>query len=505
MAELIVEPGTGLAADAGPDADLKKIAFPLSVTVPAFNPSIRPALVPVPTERVPVRFAGEGEGVGELTWGQREILQAMVRQGWISLGGVLPLPSGVTVQDATDQLSYMVSRFPSMRTKLRFDASGYALQEVHSSGTVMLDIYDLAPGADPDETAARIEACYRTRPRDFCAQWPVQMGVLREDGRPTRVIAISCHTVSDGLGMQALGREVETRRTEPAIGLQQLELAAWQQSPAGRRVSDAAIRYMEKVLRSVPPRPLPFSDDERDPRHWTGLLRSRALKLALPAIAERTACDTSVVLLALFATALGRLGLLNPAVIRPLTSNRFRPGLTDMVGNLVQSGVCVIDAAETTIDEVVRRARQVSMTVRKYSYFDPRAETALIDRLAREARELDPEAPPWCCVNWAFFNDRRIAPGEPARSPEELGAARQETTFEWFEKKENPYEQLFFHADDAEDGIELMVCADTRHVSPARNEALAREMEAAAIEAAFNAEAPTRVTAPVPIAAAVHV
>lgn len=506
MAELIVEPGTGPGAGgAGPDANLKKTAFPLSATVPTFNPSIRPVLAPVPTEQVPVRFAGEGEGVGELTWGQREILQAMVRQGWISLGGVLPLPPGATVQDAADQLSYMVSRFPSMRTKLRFDTSGYALQEVHSCGTVMLDIYDLAPGADLDETAAQIEACYRTRPRDFRVQWPVQMGVLRQDGRPTRVIAISCHTVSDGLGMQALGREVETRRTEPAIGLQQLELAAWQESAAGRRVSDAAIRHMEKALRSVPPRPLPFSGDERDPRHWTGVLRSRALKLALPAIGERTASDTSAVLLALFATALGRLGLLNPAVIRPLSSNRFRPGLTDMVGNLVQSGVCVFDAADTTIDEVVRRARQVSMTVRKYSYFDPRAETALIDRLAREARELDPDAQRWCCVNWAFFNDRRIAPGEPARAPEELEAARRLSRFEWFEKKENPYEQLFLHIDDAEDGIALMVCADTRHISPACNEALAREMEAAAIEAAFNADAPTRVTAPVPIAAAVRV
>ncbi|HEU5427294.1 MAG TPA: condensation domain-containing protein [Actinocrinis sp.] len=492
--------GTGTRAEngIGRGADLNESAFPLSVTVPAFNASIRPALIPIPTERVPVRFCGDGEGVGELTWGQREILQAMVRQGWISLGGVLALPPGATVQGVADQLDYMVSRFPSMRTKLRFDARGYARQEVHSSGEVMLDVFDLEPGADPDETAARIEACYRTRPRDFCAQWPVQMGVLRQDGRPTHVIAISCHTVSDGLGMQALGREVDARLTEPAIGLQQLELAAWQDSPAGRRISDAAIRHMEKALRSVPPRPLPLSDDERDPRHWTGVLRSRALKLALPNIAARTEADSSAVLMALYATALGRLGLLNPAVIRPLSSNRFRPGLTDMVGNLVQSGVCILDTAETTIDDVVRRARQVSMTVRKYSYFDPRAETALVERLAREARELDPDAQSWSCANWAFFNDRRVAPGEAARSPQELETARAHTGFGWFEKKENPYEQLFLHIDDVEDGIAIMVCADTRHISPACNEALAREMEAAAIEAAFNADAPTRVSKPTP-------
>lgn len=492
MSELSTEPETG--ATSGENA------FPLSVTVPPFNALIRPATMPIATERVPVRFSGDGEGVGELTWGQREILQAMVRQGWIALGGVLPLPPGVTVQDAADRLGYMVSRFPSLRTKLRFSSPGYALQELHASGEVVLDVFDLPPGADPDRTAAQIEACYRTRPRDFCAQWPLQMGVLRQDGQPTHVIAISCHTVSDGLGMQVMSREIDAGVTEPAIGPQQLELAAWQGSAAGRRVNDAAIRFMEKVLRSVPPRALPLSDDERTPRHWTGVLRSRALRLALPAIAERTAADPSAVLMALYATALGRLGLLNPAIIRPLTSNRFRPGLADMVGNLVQSGVCIIDAAESTIDDVVRRARQVSMTVRKYSYFDPRDETALVRRLAREARKLDPDAQPWSCRNWAFFNDRRVAPSGPGpSSPGELQEARQQSTFGWIEKKENPYEQLFLHIDDAEDAVAVMVCADTRHLSPAMNEALAREMETAAVEAAFDAEAPTRVTAPAPV------
>lgn len=477
--------------------------FALSATVPAFNAATRPAIAPVPTERIAVPFAGDGEGVAELTWGQREILRAMVRQGWISLGGFLPLPPGVTVQDTADRLSYMMSRFPSMRTRLRFDAPGSAVQELHRSGEVMLDVFDLAPGADAEQTAAQIEACYRTTPRDFRIQWPVQMGVLRRDGELTHVIAISCHTVSDGLGTQAMSRDIDVRRTEPLIGLQQLELAEWQGSPAGQRVNDVAMRFMERVLRSVPPRSMPLSGDEREPRHWTGVLRSRALKLALPTIAERTDADSSAVLMALFATALGRLGLLNPAVIRPLSSNRFRPGMADMVGNLVQSGVCVLDVAETTIDEAVRRARQISMTVRKYSYFDPRSEAALIERLAREAREQDPDAERWSCSNWAFFNDRRVAPNPAVPiTTAELRAMRQSSTFDWIEKKENPYEQLFLHIDDADEGIALMVCADTRLVAPAANEALAREMEAAAVEAAFDAQAPTHVAMPAPVGAA---
>lgn len=490
---------TAKGAESG--TDLSESALPLPATMVSADPSVAPALAPVPTERVTVPFSGDGEGVAELTWGQRDILEAMARQGWFYIGGTVPLPAGATVQSAADLLGFMVSRFPSLRTTLRFDSPGRALQELHGSGEVILDVFDLAPGADPDETVTWIETYYQTRPRDFRTQWPVQTGVLRHDGRLTHMIAISCHTVGDILGMEAMRRELETGRTEPAIGRQQLELAAWQQSPAGRRVTDGAMRYMEKVLRSVPRRPLPFSAAESEPRHWTGVLRSHALRLALPAISGRTAADTSAVLLALSATALGRFGLLNPAVIRPVSSNRFRPGLADIVSNISQTNFCVLDVAGVSIDEAVRRARQASMLSYKNSYFDPRAESALIGRLAREAREQDPDAQPWSVVDWAYFNDRRTLPsGPPPSSPAELDEARRLSTFRWVEKKENPYEPLFVHIDDAQDDIELTISADTRHLSPVDNEALAREIEAAAIEAAFDAEASTRVKAPAPIA-----
>lgn len=487
------------ATSAESGTDLNDSVLPLPETVTAVDCWITPALPPVAAERVTVPFSGDGEGVAELTWGQRDILQAMARQGGLYIGGAVPLPAEATVQYAADVLGSMVSHFPSLRTKLRFDARGRAVQELHASGEVVLDVFDLEPGADPDEAAAWIQLYYRTRPRDFRTQWPVQTGVLRQAGRATHMVAISCHTVGDLLGMEAMGREFETGFAGPPIGRQQLDLAEWQQSPAGRRVTDAAIRHMEKALRSIPQRPLPFSGDERKPRHWAGMLRSRALKLALPVIAERTGANTSAVLVALLATGLGRLGLLNPAVIRPVASNRFRPGLADLVSNISQTSFCVLDVAGVSIDEAVRRARQASMLAYKNSYFDPRAESALIERLAREARERDPAAQPWSGVNWAYFNDRRTRPGGPSPSgPEELAAARQASTFRWVEKKANPYEPLFVHIDDArdEDGLALTICADTRHVAPADNEALAREVEAAATEAAFDADAPTRVKPP---------
>src|SRR5258708_4773607 len=76
-----------------------------------------PSRVPSPTDRVPVAFAGDGEGVAELTWGQREIWQSMTRQGnWLPLGGWRPLDPGTTIESIADELAYLHGRFPSMRT-----------------------------------------------------------------------------------------------------------------------------------------------------------------------------------------------------------------------------------------------------------------------------------------------------------------------------------------------------------------------------------------------------
>lgn len=492
---------------------------PLSATVPAMLPAVIPAVFPVPALRVPVEFTGPGAGIAELTWGQREIWEAMVRQGWLCLGGTLPLAPGTTVEDVADELSYMMSRFQSMRTRLRFDGEGNARQELFASGRTILEVYDSGDDGDggggngvgggaglgggvgggefsgPEETAAAVEAHYRTMVRDFEGEWPVRMAVVRHRGTPTHMVILSCHLIADGFGIQLITQDVESRTTAAPTGMQQLDLAHWQSSPAGQRINETSLRHWEKVLRSLPPRSLPGSDDPRQPRHWTGELRSPALKLAVQLIAERTGADSSSVFLALYAIALGRTGIYNPAVIRPVANNRFRPGLATIVSNLAQAGVCALDMAGLTVDEAVGRARRGAMIAHKHAYFDPRGLTALIDRIARDA---GPGHERWTCYDWTFFNDRRFEPGSAAEggtvaTPDLLGAARARTSFRWTEKKENPFEPLFLHVEDRDESVQVVVCADTHRISPARCEALVRAMEAAAVEAAFDPEAPTRV------------
>ncbi|MFL6111446.1 MAG: condensation domain-containing protein [Catenulispora sp.] len=464
---------------------------PAAAAIPGTAPEVVPDPLPVPTDRVVVAFAGEGAGVAELSWGQREIWLAMLRQGWLRMGGTLPLGAEATLDGIADELAYMMGRFPTLRTRLRFDAAGRPSQELFAAGEIGLEVYDTPDDEDPSALASAVEARYLTTPRDFVAEWPLRMGVVRHRKAPTHLVVITCHLVTDGAGAAVLSREMRERPTAPVAGTQMLELARWQQSPAGRRQSANSLRHLEKALRSVVPRRLPASADPREPRHWTGELTSPALNAAVRAISERTGADSSSVLLALYAIAVSRRGLLRPAVIRLLSGNRFRPGLANVVGNLVQSGICVLDVVDTTVDEVVRRAQHAALAAYKNSYFDPDDELALIDRIAREH---GPGAERWSPHTWSFFNDRRTdrrgEEGSPPVTRDRLRELLDATSFRWVEKKANPYEPLFLHIEQTPDSLLVIVSADTHHVSPADNEGLTRDMEELGVRAAFDADVP---------------
>ena len=459
----------------------------------------------VATERVLVSFAGEGAGHGELSWGQREIWSAMQRQGWLHIGGVLPLPPGKTMQQVADEISVLIGHYPSMRTRLRFDDAGRPSQELFASGQIAIEVYDtdtdtgtnaeadtetdtdsgiVDGGSDADtksakaqQIAALVEARYRTMPRDFVHEWPQRVAVVRSRGELTHMIVVTCHLVTDGSGVEVMNRQLAAGLPGTAAGLQQLEQAAWQASAAGQRQSDASLRYWERMLRSIPPLPVPTSPDPQEPRHWTGRLRSPALRAAVPMIAERTGTDGSSVLMALYAVALGKVTGISPVVVWPLVNNRFRPRLAEAVCNLVQSGICVLDVAGVPFDEVARHTWRAAITAYKHAYYDSEKHDAMI-------RSIAPQYGPTTGIAY-FFNDRRTeasrAEAHALMTPRQLRDAGEHSTFDWTGKKDNPFERTFLNVEDDPEAVELSMAADTHCFSPAQIEALVRHMEAVAI------------------------
>ncbi|MFI0944273.1 condensation domain-containing protein [Streptomyces sp. NPDC021020] len=452
---------------------------------------------PVVAERIAVDFAGEGSGEGEMSWGMWEIWQAMGRQrNPLPIGGRAPLAPGTTLDDLAAELRYLLERFPSMRTRLRLAPGGRVLQRLSATGRITLEVYDAAPGEDADEVAAAVEQAYRAREFDFCAEWPVRMGAVRQDGRPVHLVTVMHHLATDALGGAIMLGQVATRDTAPVSGMQQLEQARWQRSPAGQRQSARAMRHFESVLRTMPARQLPGPTDPREPRHWGAEFHSPALTATLPLIAARTGAAVPGILLGLFATGLYRATGISPVVVRPVVGNRFRSALSDVVCMVAQAGVCAIDAADASAADVVRRAGQGALTAYKNAYFDPEALDELVGRISVE-RGTDASIR-------TYLNDRSsytLPAEDTGAGPRELREARRDTVFRWYEQQEDQTERFFVHVDDTpEGGLRFEIHIDTHYVSPAQAEAFAYAMEAAAIEAA-TPESGEGVTADEPVGA----
>ncbi|WP_432824474.1 condensation domain-containing protein [Dactylosporangium sp. CA-092794] len=441
------------------------------------------------SDRVVVSFAGEGAGEGPLSWGQQDIWRAMVRQeSWLPNGAWGPLPPGTTVDDVADQLRYVMSRFPTARTRLRFDERRRPAQVVSAAGETVLEIVD-AGSADPAEVAEELRLQYQNAPYDFEQDWPFRMAAVRSGGELTHSVVVMCHLVTDAFGSQVLLEELDKRPDTPLPEPQPLEQARWQTSAAGARQHGMAMRHWETILREMPLRRYPESTGKRVPRHWRGEFRSPALSLALHSITSRTAIPSAPVLLAVFAIAQARVTGLNPVVVRPMVNNRFRPGLDRVVCMLAQYGLCRLDVAGVSFAEAFDRARRSALTTYKHAYYDP---AALDDLLARAAADRPGLQLP------CYFNDRRdegATAGTPVPSAAELTAAAGTGEFRWTTRQDVPFEPLIVHVDEVPGATQAIVFMDTHVIAPGDAEALLRGLEAVAVEAALDPDAPTGVPA----------
>jgi hypothetical protein len=417
-------------------------------------------------ERVVVRFEGDGAGEGPLSWGQTENWLAIQRQQtWLPLGGVQPLPPDSTVEGVADELRYLLSRFPSLRTRLRLADGERPTQVVARDGEIILEVVD-AGDRDPGTVAGEVHDRFRDTDLDFTTQWPIRMAAVRSGGRLTHLVALLSHFALDATGAAAMLAGVSARDTSPLTGQQPLQQAQWQQSPAGRRHNAAALRYWEGILRTLGPRRFPEPVTCTSPRFWQGEFTSPDLHRAVRAIVRRTGVDSSTVLTTLYVAAIAQVSGIDPVAIRPTVSNRFRAGLSDVVCTLVQAGLLMVHVAGTPFDELLERTRRLTLSAYKYAYFDPDDVGELRQRVAVDIG--------------CFYNDRR----GPNRE-QDLDAAEPEHApagLRWLSKQDAPaVEPLFVHVDDAPGTMRLTIQLDADYLSPTDGERVLRGMERIAV------------------------
>ena len=457
-------------------------------------------------ERILVQFSGVESGTEVLTWGQEHIIRSMLAAGSsLSMSAVRTLTDAVTIDEIAGELRFYVSRFQAMRTRLRFEPDGRILQVVAGAGEIPIEVIDLAAAADPARVADEVVRQHDDTPFDYVSEWPVRMVVLRREGVLTHLVMTLSHHVADGAAALVmftdyLNRDPLTGRARgPVAATQPLQLARQQREPAARRQSDAALRYWEGLLRTIPPRRFGEPDGGADRRghdesgghrHWRLVFESPAMFLALRAVAARTNADPQSILLATYAVALARITGRGPVVAQLLVSNRFRPGFADMVGPLIQPGLCVIDVADDiTFDEAVARARRRALTAYKYAYYDKIQLNELIARVQRERGEpID-----LGCI----YNDRRgqavLTTHGPVPTEDEVRAALPRTTLVWEKRLAQFNERLMMNFNDGRDAVAVQVTVDTHHLPPTELKAYLRELETVAIEAAFDPSPSTKV------------
>jgi non-ribosomal peptide synthetase component F len=272
-------------------------------------------------------------------------------------------------------------------------------------------------------------------------------------------------------------RDPSTGEPPRPPGLQPLEQARLQLTPSAVRQNEAALRYWETQLLTLPAPRLPRSDDAAPPEHryWELDFRSPALYQALRAVAARLGVTTTPVLYAAFAEALGQATGATRLATMITVNNRFRPGLADAAGHVSQHGLCTLDLADGGFDDLVLRARRRLLTAQKNAYY---AQCDVDEVIARVGRERGVSFDALC-----LFNNRRTEDGpiDAAPTAAEVRAAGA-ATFDW-RPLPRLHQRLMLHVDDAADALSVRAQLDAAAIGRADLTAVLRRMEATVVGA----------------------
>lgn len=451
-----------------------------------------------PTEQsshrtIPVRFEGAGSGEAPLTWAQVDVWQSMTDSGEaVTLGGIYPMPAGVTVEQVADMLAFIMGRHQALRTRLRIEPDGRPRQVCVAAGETSLLVQEAT--SEPAAVADRLKARLEQRGFDYERDWPARLAVVTVDNLVTHLVAVYLHLAVDAGGIEALAADLASRdsitglASAPVTAVQPLELARRQATPAQLRQSAASLEHLAQVLRTVRPKLFGEPSSSGPARYQKLGYHSPATALAIRRISAEHNVTSSSALLAMFALGLARHLQDGTVWTMVLVHNRFRPGLAESVSQLAQSSPYLIDVGGLSLAEVVSRTQRGLLHTYKTAYYDRYHHDELVARIDRERAEP--------VEMGCYYNDRSarrgsVDGGEPATDSQLEQAAGRSS---WTERFENalPAAQLFMNVDDQVSAVEFEVSFNSSYLTLAETVELMRQIEASAIETAITPHASSR-------------
>jgi hypothetical protein len=299
------------------------------------------------------------------------------------------------------------------------------------------------------------------------------MALVRRGGVLTHAVVTLAHHLADATSAMAMvedrrGRDPVTGQPPRPPGIPPLEQVRLQQTPAARRHNEAALRYWEGHLRVIPP--TLFTPQPGEHGCWEVDFASPVLHQGLRATAARLGVSTRPVLYAAFAAALARITGVDPVATLITVDNRFRRGLANAGGHMIQHGLCTLDTLGVDFDQLVLKAWRRLLAAQKNAYYAQNELDELIERVGRE-RGVTFDL---LCL----FNDLRADDGPSAAAPAagHEPAQTPPTVLSW-RPLPGLHQRLMLHVKDDPDTVTGLLQVDTAYFSRANVEALFEHMQ----------------------------
>jgi hypothetical protein len=402
---------------------------------------------------------------GPLAWGQYLYWISTVHLGEddAALNSAVAVPLGkVDLERVLRSIRHLVGGFDILRTTF-VEQDGGVRQVVAPSGRLTVELLD----AGPDEVDARSgEMAERLRIRRFrfAEEWPIRFGVVMTAGLPVVLVVVIARVALDFGGVKLVADEMtrllEGGEAQPPPSFEPLDLAHLEQSAEYRAISARAIAYGRKVFSTAPPTLFDFPTAAPvSPRFLRFTLHSRALGPAVEHVAAVRKVSTSAVLLAAVTTALGRYTDHDTVVLSSVAGNRSGDPHRNLVSTVSMFAFLAIPVRGPSFYATITQAFMSSVEGYMNSYYAMDAMHAAVEDLQLSiGARID---------RHAYFNDARLKPPPQPRvlDPDtistlrasgevlqEVGPANQDLKF-----------QLFV-SDDATDGINLSLVADSMYL-----------------------------------------
>jgi hypothetical protein len=415
-----------------------------------------------------IRFTVVGRGPGPLTWSQlliwRDCEWLGAESHYYNLSFVIPVASGKRLEDVLAALREIVLRHEVLRSRIRVDAHGAPTQECPSTGEMEVAVAAASDGRWPQLQA---DVLKRLKSRAFCfpQEWPIRFAVVSDEAGPRSVVAVLSHVAVDGGAVRLLKAQLtelidaSERAAAHPVPPQPLDRAAFEASPAGRRMSEAALAVMRRQLMAAPQTPLPIvAGQPGHPRFQRLGMRSPALTAAMRLVANRLEVSSSAVLMAGVALVLGVVGGNDRVLLKLILGNRGFPDLRDMVGVAVSNGYQLLHLGGASFNDFVRATAGGSLRTYARSQCDPADRERLIAAVGEErgvALDLS-----------AYFNDFRQGDVQPAGvAADQLSAMRADTELEWVGGWEKQDASFFFHVLPGEEIEPVFLMVDTQLIA----------------------------------------